>query len=327
MAYQIRWSRQGSTSSADNGIRPLDPTRSLTIGREVGADIQLPDSAVSRLHAEIYIEDQRVYVRDASSANGTKIDGKMVVRANWLPGQVLTVGPFRLDLTGQGDGSMMPATALDTLAGSRLANMGDDGSGRIELGDVYQRAKQNDPQAVRQLFSGFMSRQEQIVDCGYLGALGFIFPEHSFWCVTNNRACGLLMNASGRVDFAFGFLKALDVAYFRQPSLVGLWVTVIVWVLFVLSMALSAVGTGTAMWNFTSIIYGIMFYLLAVGLIAGGLLMIRWVIRAYYRFAKSGCVFFTKEHVPIFVFADRQNLKAAQRFIAVYAEQKAAIGA
>jgi hypothetical protein len=57
-----------------------------------------------------------------------------------------------------------------------------------------------------------------------------------------------------------------------------------------------------------------------------GFLLIPWVIRVYYRFAKSGCVFFTKEHIPIFIFSDRQSLKDAQRFINVYAEQKRAAG-
>ena len=59
----------------------------------------------------------------------------------------------------------------------------------------------------------------------------WIFPEHSFWCITNARIHGLVVNASGRLDLTFCFLKAVDVAYFHQPSRVGLWVTIVFYLL------------------------------------------------------------------------------------------------
>src|SRR4029077_17871357 len=94
-------------------------------------------------------------------------------------------------------------------------------------GDVYQRAKKNDRQAVREFFLGFLGRNETVIDTGYLGSLGLIFPEHSFWCVTTARVCGMIVNASGRLDFMFCFLKAVDVAYFHQPPGGGLWIALL----------------------------------------------------------------------------------------------------
>ena len=56
------------------------------------------------------------------------------------------------------------------------------------------------------------------------------------------------------------------------------------------------------------------------------MLRIPWVTRFYYRFTKSGCAFFTKEHVYMPILADRNNLKAAQSMLRVFEEQKRTLG-
>jgi hypothetical protein len=325
MAYQIQWHRPDKAGGSLRGIVQLEPGASVRIGREAGNDILLPDGSVSRLHAELYSDNEAVYVVDSSSHNGTRLDGQMIVRSVWRPGQKLSIGPFLFELAlangavvGQaGSKPHLPVPPIDPAGLPQVAGPAE--GGRIKLDDVYRRAKANDAAAVRQLFSGFLSRGEQAVDCGYLGALGFIWPEHSFWCVTPSRVCGMMINASGLIDFQFGFLKALNVAYFHQPSLVKLWLTVIAWCVTIVTIALLVFAMLSGAYP------GWVGWLLGVLILVLGLLMIPWVIRAYYRYAKSGCVFFTKEHVPICVFADRQSLKDAQRFISVYAEQKRAL--
>jgi hypothetical protein len=198
------------------------------------------------------------------------------------------------------------------------------GSGSIELGNVYQRAKMNDPQAVQQLFRGFLGRNETVIDAGYLGALGLIFPEHSFWCITNSRICGMVVNASGRLDFFFCFLKAVDIANFHQPSRVGLWVTIIFYLLIVASISSGLLGVGVMLGITPG---GIASFMIGLLVFAAGIYLIPLVTRFYYRFTKSGCAFFTKEHVYIGILADRSNLKAAQSMLRLFEEQKRALGA
>ncbi len=71
----------------------------------------------------------------------------------------------------------------------------------IALSDVLKEAKAGNSQAVENLFSGFLAPSEGIRGCGYLGSLGFMFPEHSFWCVTTTRTCSLRIKRGGEVVF------------------------------------------------------------------------------------------------------------------------------
>jgi len=52
--------------------------------------------------------------------------------------------------------------------------------GNIDLSSILNGAKAGDSKAVSDIFSGFLGKDEAISGCGYLGTLGFIFPEHSF---------------------------------------------------------------------------------------------------------------------------------------------------
>jgi hypothetical protein len=291
----------------------------------------------------VFCENGIVMVKDANSANGVLLEGKQVLEARWSPGQALQIGTYRLALAetnapsarpfAEPRGSAAPAPAFAAAAQSVMAQPSrlapeirqrtPAGSGRIEMGDAYRRAKTDDPQAVRQLFLGFLGRHETVIDCGYLGALGIIFPEHSFWCLTNARICGMIVNASGRVDFTFCFLKAVDVAHFHQPSQVGLWVTIIFYLLSVAFIAFGFMASGFMLGpspaGFVSFLFGLL-------IAAIGIYLIPLVTRFYYRFTKSGCAFFTKEHVYMSILADRNNLKPAQSMLRLFEEQKRALG-
>ncbi|HUO81450.1 MAG TPA: FHA domain-containing protein [Gammaproteobacteria bacterium] len=50
----------------------------FTIGRVIANDIQLPDKCVSRTHALVWAENERWFVRDLASSNGTWLDGERV---------------------------------------------------------------------------------------------------------------------------------------------------------------------------------------------------------------------------------------------------------
>ena len=49
-----------------------------SVGRAPGNEIQLPVASVSKHHAVIRVEDERVFVKDVGSTNGTDIDGTPV---------------------------------------------------------------------------------------------------------------------------------------------------------------------------------------------------------------------------------------------------------
>ncbi len=53
----------------------------LRVGRGLDNDVVIPDSSVSRHHAEIEIQDHSVVLRDLNSSNGTYVDGARVKEA------------------------------------------------------------------------------------------------------------------------------------------------------------------------------------------------------------------------------------------------------
>lgn len=81
-----------------HGSHRVSPGRPWLIGRGASADITIPDSAVSRHHAEVELTAQGLRVRDLGSANGTFINGARVSEGHLRPGDTLTIGrpAFRL---------------------------------------------------------------------------------------------------------------------------------------------------------------------------------------------------------------------------------------
>ncbi len=59
---------------------PLDGERT-TFGRGSEADYRFEDSGLSRLHATVYRDGDRVWVVDENSTNGTFVNGERVAGA------------------------------------------------------------------------------------------------------------------------------------------------------------------------------------------------------------------------------------------------------
>ncbi|ARN56515.1 FHA domain-containing protein [Sedimentisphaera salicampi] len=69
----------------------------IRVGREIGSEVFLPDSSVSRKHAVIYNDDDNNWViEDQHSSNGTKINGKEIWKAILKPGDVINISCFEL---------------------------------------------------------------------------------------------------------------------------------------------------------------------------------------------------------------------------------------
>ncbi|MDH3254907.1 MAG: FHA domain-containing protein, partial [Acidobacteriota bacterium] len=77
--------------------RPFTPPV-VSIGRDQRSDIFLDNLAVSRRHATIAWERGGFVVRDAGSANGTRLNGKQVNSAPVGPGDRIEVGKFEISL-------------------------------------------------------------------------------------------------------------------------------------------------------------------------------------------------------------------------------------
>jgi len=64
----------------------------LTVGREVGCDLVLPDSTVSRRHARVVMEGGTPVVYDEGSTNGTFVNEQRISRQLLKPGDSLRFG-------------------------------------------------------------------------------------------------------------------------------------------------------------------------------------------------------------------------------------------
>jgi hypothetical protein len=72
-----------------------------TVGRGKFVDVQLADSSVSMLHAELIRRGPYVYVTDLGlSRNGTRVNGRLVARRLLADGDVVTFGSARCRIGG-----------------------------------------------------------------------------------------------------------------------------------------------------------------------------------------------------------------------------------
>jgi pSer/pThr/pTyr-binding forkhead associated (FHA) protein len=65
-----------------NGQSKTLSSKTFGIGRDKGNQIIIADSKVSRFHALVSFENEVAYIKDTDSANGTYINGKLI-----LPGK------------------------------------------------------------------------------------------------------------------------------------------------------------------------------------------------------------------------------------------------
>lgn len=78
--------------------------RDLTVGSAENADIRLNTTTISRQHLRITLRDNRVYVTDLDSRNGTFLNGMRLqpnVEREWLPGDRLRLSETTLELIEQ----------------------------------------------------------------------------------------------------------------------------------------------------------------------------------------------------------------------------------
>jgi ABC-type multidrug transport system ATPase subunit/ABC-type multidrug transport system permease subunit len=131
---------------------PLDR---LTIGRDRSNDVVLDDPNVSRFHAEVVRDGERVALYDLGSRNGTRVDGNPAPHAVLTAGSEIGIGPYRLLFDGRSfvareergalrldaervsmsvkDKQILAPTSLSIEPGEFVAVIGESGSGKSTL--------------------------------------------------------------------------------------------------------------------------------------------------------------------------------------------------
>ena len=68
--------------------------------RQPEADIRIKREEISRRHAELVLEDQKLIVADLRSANGTFVNGRRIRRAGLKPGDEIRFDTERFIVQG-----------------------------------------------------------------------------------------------------------------------------------------------------------------------------------------------------------------------------------
>ncbi len=92
--------------------RLLPITSELVIGRSTTCDVFIPDRRLSRRHARLFAEDDRLLVEDLDSHNGTYVNGKRVSRAQLYPSDVVRVGTSKFEVTAPEEESSSPVRVV-----------------------------------------------------------------------------------------------------------------------------------------------------------------------------------------------------------------------
>jgi hypothetical protein len=80
--------------------RTIELSGTTVVGRGADADLQLPDTGVSRRHAEFRVlrdgSDERVELHDLGSTNGTRVNGQRISAVTLTDGDLVSIGGSEL---------------------------------------------------------------------------------------------------------------------------------------------------------------------------------------------------------------------------------------
>ncbi|MGL4421850.1 MAG: FHA domain-containing protein, partial [Gemmataceae bacterium] len=116
----------------------LTATQPATIGRSRDNTVVVKDDLASRLHAKIYTEDNRWFVRDFG-LNGTRICGtKISGSAELIDGTTIQIGDTRLRFTILPQGTPLPSmSSADVTLTNNIRGLGS--SSRIAMATIEKR--------------------------------------------------------------------------------------------------------------------------------------------------------------------------------------------
>jgi len=177
-------------------------------------------------------------------------------------------------------------------------------------GNIVDLAKNDDADALHAIFGQFISADEKVVWCGYLGKRGMLFGRRSFACLTDKRVADCSIGWFGEIVYQDALLEYFNSTVVYQPSRLSLYI----WAVIALGVFAGGVATLIQMMMLSGL--GSLWYVLAVPVLVGFLfLMLEIVVRLYYMFSKCGLVLWVKEGISIYIFSDRKLLTKANSLI------------
>ncbi len=86
------------------GEERIDLERARTVFGRRGADVELPDSAVSKRHFQVDVMGREFFIRDLDSRHGTYLNGRAVRYTELVPGDEVRAGGTVMVFRTAGDG-------------------------------------------------------------------------------------------------------------------------------------------------------------------------------------------------------------------------------
>ena len=104
--------------------------RALLIGRDSTCDMHLSDTLASRHHCWVECREQKFFVKDASSRNGTFLNGRRISEAELQPGDQVLIGETLIAFQAE-PASVDPVVGREVGGYRILALLGKGGMGRV----------------------------------------------------------------------------------------------------------------------------------------------------------------------------------------------------
>lgn len=99
----------------------------LIVGRGQEGSLELEDRTLSRTHFRVYAVLGRYYLEDLDSSNGTRLNGKNVIRARLHDGDEIQAGAYRFRFeVGRGEHSESAAPVVNVKGVSREYELGEN---------------------------------------------------------------------------------------------------------------------------------------------------------------------------------------------------------
>ena len=92
----------------------------MTLGRQPDCDVQVPLAKISRQHCQLQINENKIFLRDMKSANGTYVNGEKIIHHELAAGDIIALADavkFLVQIDGQPAKINEEALKLDSPVG------------------------------------------------------------------------------------------------------------------------------------------------------------------------------------------------------------------
>ncbi len=97
----------------------------MILGRSESADIALAFSSISREHARLFIEDEKLFIEDMGSSNGVQVNGEKHRKSELAAGDMVQLGVVEFRVARRGDSTVViQRAAADEKAAASRSNKG-----------------------------------------------------------------------------------------------------------------------------------------------------------------------------------------------------------